>query len=188
MPFLTSNTSIKQTEEIASAAWSSFQSTSSEPQPASSSQETITITDTYKFANETLTKQRIVPIDHPDAVAWLKKQAIQQPAPATASATLPPQQPRKKKRTSKLASLASSSAAQQPKKMNTLEKSKSDWEGWKGGAGGTPATTTGQALTEREREEMEAQTRNEGAGTAGGGGYLGRRDFLERVRDRTGGA
>lgn len=74
--------------------------------------------------------------------------------------------------------------------MNTLEKSKTDWEGWKGGGGGqADADAAATALTDREREEMEAQTKDGGGDRGGSGmaGYLGRRDFLERVRDRTGG-
>lgn len=66
--------------------------------------------------------------------------------------------------------------------MNTLEKSKMDWEGWKGATAADKA-----ALTEREREEMESQTKGGGAGGGSMAGYLGRRDFLERVKDRTNG-
>lgn len=207
----------------AEAAWKAFQSSAGsekDAQPQATGSGTITIKEVYRFAGEDVTRERTLPADHPDAVAWLKKQrgkgagesvpapttssptppqgetappsasasasttavsseAASQPVP-TGSAPKPPAPGPRRKKQSKLAALAAGTEA--PKKMNTLEKSKMDWDGWKGGGGG--AGDGGKTLSEREREEMEAQTRT-GAGSGSMAGYLGRRDFLERVRDRT---
>lgn len=198
----------------------------------------VKVIERYKFAGDEVIKERLLPADHPDAIAYLKRagptihhdkpqqdvaadtssretapvdqtssvsssasrvtSSAPAPAPASASASAPrppPPGPRRKKQ-SKLASLAASSDA--PKKMNTLEKSKMDWEGWK--KGGSSATTSSSAgasgggsggdakgldgLTDREREEMEQQTKT-GSGSGSMAGYLGRSDFLERVKERT---
>lgn len=66
--------------------------------------------------------------------------------------------------------------------MNTLEKSKMDWEGWKAGSSSKPGEGVG--LTELEREEMEAQTKGGGKGLGDVKGYMERRNFLERVGGR----
>lgn len=181
----------------------------------------VKVIETYRFAGEDLVKERLLPADHPDAIAYLKKQSsstakslnpskpAQESQPLSSSiassiagpSKMPsptpiaaPAGPRRKKQ-SKLATLAA--AGTQPKKMNTLEKSKMDWVSWKEGDPNPSATGAqqtqgngdGQArgsdgLTEREREEMDQQTKT-GAGSGSMAGYLGRRDFLERVRDRT---
>lgn len=65
-------------------------------------------------------------------------------------------------------------------KMNTLEKSKLDWEGWKAGS----SDVEGAGLTQQEREEMEAQTKGGGKGLGDVKGYMERRNFLERVGGR----
>ncbi|PWN22999.1 hypothetical protein BCV69DRAFT_296963 [Microstroma glucosiphilum] len=223
--------------EEAKAAWAAFQD-KADSSTASGSKEMVKIIERYKFAGDEVIKERLLPADHPDAIAYLKwagstthhdktqqdvaadtssretapvdqtssvsssasrvTSSAPAPAPASASASAPrppPPGPRRKKQ-SKLASLAASSDA--PKKMNTLEKSKMDWEGWK--KGGSSATTSSSAgasgggsggdakgldgLTDREREEMEQQTKT-GSGSGSMAGYLGRSDFLERVKERT---
>lgn len=195
----------------------------------------VKVIERYKFAGDEVIKERLLPADHPDAIAYLKRvgpsshldktkqdaavdtsssetaqldqtsSLSSSASPATSSAPAsapapapaprpPPPGPRRKKQ-SKLASLAASSDA--PKKMNTLEKSKMDWEGWKkGGASAAPAGASGSGgggggdakgldgLTDREREEMEQQTKT-GSGSGSMAGYLGRSDFLERVKERT---
>lgn len=187
----------------------------------------VKVIERYKFAGDEVIKERLLPADHPDAVAYLKRAGTithqdaavgtstsetaqpnqtsflsssaspatsSAPAPPTAAASRPPPPGPRRKKQSKLASLAASSDA--PKQMNTLEKSKMDWEGWKKGGAATagPAGASGSGgggdakgldgLTDREREEMEQQTKT-GSGSGSMAGYLGRSDFLERVKERT---
>ncbi|CAO1622999.1 unnamed protein product [Parajaminaea phylloscopi] len=95
----------------------------------------------------------------------------------------PPPMAGRKKRTSKLSALAAAADTSSGRKMNTLEKSKMDWDDWK--QQGTDAASAPRS--QREMDEMEEQTRT-GSAVSGNSmsGYLGRKDFLERVRDRTG--
>ena len=84
----------------------------------------------------------------------------------------------KKRKGSSLAALSAAATAV-PVKLNTLEKSKLDWEKFKGGSAGNTAL-----LSKEEREEMEKQTRGGGSGLGDMRGFIDRKDFLERVEKR----
>ena len=86
----------------------------------------------------------------------------------------------REKRKSQLADL-SAAATNQPVKLNTLEKSKLDWETYKGSR---VASSDSQTMSEAEREELDAQTQGGGSGLGNVKGYLHRKDFLDRVKDR----
>ncbi|KAE8227845.1 hypothetical protein CF326_g7246 [Tilletia indica] len=102
--------------------------------------------------------------------------------------------PPPKKRKSMLSSKGSATAAAgKPTKLNTLEKSKLDWESFKKAEhsksqlkdGDTGGRDDVQALTEEERAEMESQTRAGGSARSGKmSGFLDRADFLDRVSER----
>lgn len=87
----------------------------------------------------------------------------------------------RKKRKSLLADMSAAVTAQ-PVKLNTLEKSKLDWETYKGTTGFSDKTR--ETMTAEEREELEAQTRGGGSGLGDVKGYLHRKEFLDRVHDR----
>lgn len=86
----------------------------------------------------------------------------------------------RKKRKSRLADMSADITAQ-PVKLNTLEKSKLDWEAYKGNIMQTEGKET---MSTAEREELEAQTHGGGSGLADVKGYLHRKEFLDRVHDR----
>ena len=86
----------------------------------------------------------------------------------------------RKKRKSRLADMSADITAQ-PVKLNTLEKSKLDWEAYKGNIMQTEGKET---MSTAEREELEAQTQGGGSGLADVKGYLHRKEFLDRVHDR----
>lgn len=86
----------------------------------------------------------------------------------------------RKKRKSQLADLSAAATAQ-PVKLNTLEKSKLDWETYKGTV---PTTGAPETMSEAEREELDAQTRGGGSGLSDVKGYLHRKEFLDRVHNR----
>ncbi|CCF50888.1 uncharacterized protein UHO2_04421 [Ustilago hordei] len=152
-------------------------------------EEMISIPHTYKFAGEVYTTTRLLPRSHPDAVKYLTQSAAASansssapcpalsstPATSTASASRPPPGPRRKKGSS-LAAL-SAAATSKPTKLNTLEKSKLDWDQYKGNSA---------QLSQQELDELENQTRGGGKGLGDMKGYLERKDFLDRVKDRTG--
>lgn len=104
---------------------------------------------------------------------------------------------RKRKPGSSLASLAAAAKAK-PTKLNTVEKSKMDWEAFKSrslaaqpgvnsqsddGDQGVPQRPD-SGLTRAEVEEMEAQTHGGARGLGNMQGYLDRSDFLARVHAR----
>ena len=76
---------------------------------------------------------------------------------------------------------SSAAATAQPAKLNTLEKSKLDWETYKGTV---PATSSTETMTDAERDELESQTRGGGSGLSDVKGYLHRKEFLDRVHNR----
>ena len=86
----------------------------------------------------------------------------------------------RKKRKSNLADLSAAATAQ-PVKLNTLEKSKLDWEAYKGNIKQTENRDT---MSTEEREELEAQTKGGGSGLGDVKGFLHRKEFLDRVHDR----
>ncbi|CAD6889959.1 unnamed protein product [Tilletia controversa] len=94
---------------------------------------------------------------------------------------------------------SATTAAGKPTKLNTLEKSKLDWESWKKNEHPnnnnnnkaspsqpqTQAEAGTEALTAEERAEMESQTSAGGSARAGKmSGFLDRADFLDRVSER----
>ena len=87
----------------------------------------------------------------------------------------------------------SAAATAKPVKLNTLEKSKLDWETFKSKSTQQAAAAVfasahsdplAPVLTDLQRAEMEAQTKGGAVGLGNMGGYLERRDFLERVESR----
>ena len=167
--------------DLPTSASSQHAPTSSSASPAQ--EDLIAVPTTYKFAGEVHTTTRMLPRSHPDAVKHLS-QAPSAPAKAASSTTTPasastaarpPPGPRRKKGSS-LAALSAAATAK-PAKLNTLEKSKLDWDSFKGDAA---------KLSQHERDELEHQTRGGGKGLGDMKGYLERRDFLDRVKDRTG--
>lgn len=158
----------------------------------------ISIPHTYKFAGEVHTTTRLLPRSHPDAVKYLSQSSSStatpsasaassasssapttNTAPKPASAPTPSSRPQPGPRRKKGSSLAALSAAvtSKPTKLNTLEKSKLDWDQFKGNS---------SQLSQHELDELENQTRGGGKGLGDMKGYLERRDFLDRVKDRTG--
>ena len=161
--------------------WEAFktQTDPSVPHNEAAAEETVLVKRTYRFAGEEVTEEKRLPASHPDAIAFLasKKTAHEPPAADTATPTAAPSNavrpsvgPRKKK--SSLAAM-SAAATGKPGKINTLEKSAMDWKKFKE-----------QTADERERDEMEAQTKGGGSGLGSMKGYLERRGFLDRVQDR----
>ena len=65
----------------------------------------------------------------------------------------------KRKKRSSLAEMSAAVTAK-PVKLNTLEKSKLDWEAYKG----TRKSDISDTMTEAEREELDAQTHGGGSG------------------------
>lgn len=85
----------------------------------------------------------------------------------------------KRKKRSSLAEMSAAVTAK-PVKLNTLEKSKLDWEAYKG----TRKSDISDTMTEAEREELDAQTCGGGSGLGSIKGYMHRKEFLDRVHDR----
>ncbi|CBQ69150.1 conserved hypothetical protein [Sporisorium reilianum SRZ2] len=142
-------------------------------------EEMVSIPTTYKFAGELHTSTRLVPRSHPDAVKYLSSQstsALPSPSAAATAAPRPPPPGPRRKKTSSLAALSAAATAK-PTKLNTLEKSKLDWDSYKGDTA---------KLSQQELDELEHQTKGGGKGLGDMKGYLERRDFLDRVKDRTG--
>ncbi|KAN0064333.1 hypothetical protein ACQY0O_002528 [Thecaphora frezii] len=143
-------------------------------------QDLIKVPQTYKFAGETTVVEKLLPRSHPDAIAYLTSLSpptstvpVSKPSqPAGAGATRPGW---RRKKSSSLASLSAAATAK-PVKLNTLEKSKMDWDTYK--------NSPTHGLTEAERDEIEAQTRGGASGLGSMKGYLERRDFLDRVDQR----
>ena len=68
-----------------------------------------------------------------------------------------------------------------PVKMNTLEKSKLDWEAFKGNIATEDNRST---MSAAERDELDSQTQGGGSGLGDVKGYLHRKEFLDRVHGR----
>lgn len=225
---LNSEADIAATKQAEQKAWEAFQAATSTEQSGEEKAgqvRTIKVTEKYRFAGEDVVKQRLLPVDHPDGIAYLRRNpaaaerikdgrhagtvatqladasrvltnethsmqssAFQTTTCASSTKSTAPiaringagLHAGLRKRASKLSALAASAESNAGKKMNTLEKSKMDWEGWK--------QQGSKSQSQRELDEMEEQTRT-GSGVAGNSmsGYLGRKDFLDRVRNRTGG-
>ncbi|CDU22235.1 uncharacterized protein SPSC_00865 [Sporisorium scitamineum] len=186
-------------EDPRSATCSGDASTSQLAQSGSSTtattEEMISIPTTYKFAGELHTSTRLLPRSHPDVIKYLASQSASSnsaattssalpsetskstPAPASAAGATPrppPPGPRRKK--GSLLAALSAAATAKPTKLNTLEKSKLDWDSYKGDT---------EKLSQQELDELEHQTKGGGKGLGDMKGYLERRDFLDRVKDRT---
>lgn len=158
-------------------------------------EEMVSVPSTYKFAGEVHTTTRLLPRSHPEAIKYLSESATKTATPGasassstssptsssatipttSAAAARPPPGPRRKKGSS-LAAMSAAATAK-PTKINTLEKSKLDWDQFKGDS---------SKLSRQELDELENQTRGGGKGLGDMKGYLERRDFLDRVKDRTG--
>ncbi|SPO29602.1 related to SWR1-complex protein 5 [Ustilago trichophora] len=193
------------------AEWEAIKGSDSTPAPTSQEsqagtsttslapEEMISIPTTYKFAGEIHTSFRLLPRSHPEAVKYLSQtNPASTPSSSTATTTAPtsitttststnsntdpptkrppPPGPRRKK-TSSLAALSAAATTTKPTKLNTLEKSKLDWDTFKGNSA---------KLSQQELDELENQTKGGGKGLGDMKGYLERRDFLDRVKDRTG--
>lgn len=86
----------------------------------------------------------------------------------------------RKKRKSQLAEM-SAAVSSAPAKLNTLEKSKLDWEAFKGNIATDDNRGT---MSAAERDELDSQTQGGGSGLGDVKGYLHRKEFLERVHGR----
>ncbi|KAK9326263.1 bucentaur or craniofacial development-domain-containing protein [Lipomyces orientalis] len=139
----------------------------------------ITITETYEFAKNIITKEKKVPRHSAEGQAYLKKQAEREKAKngssvassaaessVTPSGSSTQQSATKSKpgggpRKRKGSSLEAMAAQGKPKKLNTLEKSKLDWQGF------------------MQEEGIEDDIRRHNKG-----GYLHKQDFLSRVEEK----
>ncbi|KAK4683752.1 hypothetical protein P7C73_g6477, partial [Tremellales sp. Uapishka_1] len=147
--------------------------------------ELVSVQRARRFAGETLYETVELPANDPEAIAFLAKKIssespsqeavaspiaedssasaslVETPATPAAAKPKPKPAPRRKPRQSLEAMAA---AIDKGKKMTTLEKSQLDWKSHMATA------------DDKMREEVEANRR--------GGGYLEKRDFLERVEER----
>ncbi|ODQ66329.1 BCNT-domain-containing protein, partial [Nadsonia fulvescens var. elongata DSM 6958] len=125
-------------------------------------EETITINRRYVFAGKEMTETKTVLCSSAEARAFLNEKASvteYSPAPSTTITTAATKaRPPPRKRVSKLDSLAGKAP-----KLNTLEKSKLDWQGF----------------VDREGIQDDLVKFNKGKS-----GYLDRQDFLSRVEHR----
>ena len=108
------------------------------------------------------------------------------------TSSAPPLRAPVKKRSSQLGSMArkkrkrqladmSAAVTSTPVKMNTLEKSKLDWEAFKGNIATEDNRST---MSAAERDELDSQTQGGGSGLGDVKGYLHRKEFLDRVHGR----
>ncbi|SPO30952.1 related to SWR1-complex protein 5 [Ustilago trichophora] len=192
------------------AEWEAIKGSDSTPAPSSQEsqagtsttslapEEMISIPTTYKFAGEIHTTSRLLPRSHPEVLKYLSQSnpTSTQSSPTITTTTTaststntttisntdppakrpPPPGPRRKKGSS-LAALSAAASATKPTKLNTLEKSKLDWDTFKANS---------SKLSQQELDELENQTKGGGKGLGDMKGYLERREFLDRVKDRTG--
>ncbi|KAK9469850.1 bucentaur or craniofacial development-domain-containing protein [Lipomyces arxii] len=119
----------------------------------------VTITETYEFAKEVVTRQKRVPKDSEEAKAYLRQQtdashALKEGVNSVTGLKAKGKAPRRRKGSS-LEAMANKG---KPAKLNTLEKSKLDWQGF----------------VENEGIEGDLRQHNKG-------GYLHKQDFLARV-------
>ncbi|KAK9315077.1 bucentaur or craniofacial development-domain-containing protein [Lipomyces starkeyi] len=160
----------------ASSAASANRSAELSSATAAKEDDMITITETYEFAKNIITKEKKVPRNSAIGQAYLKQQADREKAKkseyaTTESPTVPSGNsatqyatkpklgsgPRKRKGSS----LEAMAAKGKPTKLNTLEKSKLDWQGF----------------VEEEGIEDDLKRHNKG-------GYLHKQDFLSRVDEK----
>ncbi|KAK9235554.1 bucentaur or craniofacial development-domain-containing protein [Lipomyces kononenkoae] len=158
------------------AVWASLRGPASSEGTASAKEDDmITITETYEFAKNIITKEKKVPRNSSEGQAYLKEQEVRESQPpghiadesstvptnngATQSVTKPTLKggPRKRKGSS----LEAMAAKSKPTKLNTLEKSKLDWQGF----------------VEEQGIEDDLRRHNKG-------GYLHKQDFLSRVEEK----
>lgn len=162
-------------------AWNLLKNESEKVKPDAKdkAEDMVLVKKTFRFAGETVNEEKLLPASHPDAIAYLSSQSnstsniISTPASTSSSRKPPlpgPIGPRKKK--SSLAAM-SAAATGKPTKINTLEKSKMDWNKFKN-----------QNASEQDRDEMEAQTKGGSSGLGSMKGYMERKSFLDRVEGR----
>lgn len=128
---------------------------------ATTDNEMITITETFEFAKDVTTRERQVPKNSAEGQEYLRKQAIElEKKSATPTEVQKPKRggPPKRKRASALDAMATGG---KPKKLNTLEKSKMDWQGF----------VDNEGITDDLRRHNQ-------------GGYLHKQDFLARVDEK----
>lgn len=142
---------------------------------AAAGEDMIAVPTTFSFAGEVQASTRLLPRTHPDAIAYLSQSASKFPAPPVAAAAARPAPGPRRKKTSSLAKLSAAATAK-PTKLNTLEKSKLDWDSFKHDR---------TAMSQQERDQLDAQTTGGSRGLGDMKGYLDRRDFLDRVHERT---
>lgn len=160
----------------------------------------VRVKRTYRFAGQTVEEEVEMPEDHPEAVAQLKQNlppsssgeaqgatggvttSTSSIPSASGKAPRPLGGPRKRKAGS-LASMAAAAKAK-PTKLNTVEKSKMDWEAYKSRSASQLGGSASTGLSRAEVEEMEAQTKGGARGLGNMQGYLDRSDFLARVHAR----
>ncbi|UZJ53877.1 hypothetical protein CBS101457_003197 [Exobasidium rhododendri] len=143
-------------------------------------EELVLVKSSYRFAGEEVKEEKLLPASHPEAIAYLASikapgtsDVVAKPSASTSfssSTNRPLAPPRKKK--SSLAAMSAAAAADKPTKINTLEKSKMDWNKFKDNG------------NDREKDEMEAQTKGGGSGLGSMKGYMERQGFLDRVQNR----
>ena len=129
-------------------------------------EDMITITRTYDFAGQITTEEKLVPRSSAEARLYQQQQATPKPSPSASSTKQALKRP--KKRTSAfdpgfnathLTSSVTSGKTKAPK-LNTVEKSKLDWAGY--------------VDKEGIKDELEGAEKAKS-------GYLGKKDFLNRV-------
>lgn len=152
--------------------------TSEEPD-SKDSVHTTKDTGTDKKCNDTVTPENAEPTPPSDK-------------PNDSASSTPPLRGPVKKRSSQLGSMArkkrksqladmSAAVTSAPIKMNTLEKSKLDWEAFKGNIATDDNRNT---MSAAERDELDSQTQGGGSGLGDVKGYLHRKEFLDRVHGR----
>ncbi|KAK9456197.1 bucentaur or craniofacial development-domain-containing protein [Dipodascopsis uninucleata] len=167
------NTSTVDTDAI----WKSLRESptsieSGKSENSSAGDDLITITYTYEFAKDIITKEKQVLRNSVEAQEYLKLQDEKRQRSSkvlestsdssnevtSKSSELPRPKPMGGPRRRKTSSLEAMATSAKPKKLNTLEKSKLDWQGY----------------VEEEGIADELRQHNQG-------GYLQKQDFLNRV-------
>ncbi|KAK9478928.1 bucentaur or craniofacial development-domain-containing protein [Lipomyces japonicus] len=123
-----------------------------------------TITETYEFAKQVMTREKRVKKNSPEAQEFFKRQTQSKVTTATTATTAigqPPKRPGPPPRRRKPSSLDAMANKGKPTKINTLEKSKMDW----------------QDFVQNEGIEDDLKRHNKG-------GYLLKQDFLQRVDEK----
>lgn len=131
---------------------------------ASAAEETMTIKRTYAFAGETITEEKTVLKSSAEARLYLESQQKDPEYTSKPGVNTPLRRPKKRASLFEPSSAglgqASTSGKGKGPKLNTIEKSKLDWAGY--------------VDQEGMKDELDGAEKSKD-------GYLGKRDFLERV-------